>query len=401
MRNLCFIVALFFLATSVKSQELQPVFKGKIEAGSAMYELLPYAFHKGDVMVLDIKTEKRKLGEVHVADQDGKILMKKEGIEKLSNQEITIPETGVYEVRIKGRGLASRTTSVSISRKKGGNSPDLFNPAFVMETFYDTTEVAYKCDTVVGNLPDQFEEVELEVFDKYIYQNKNLVDESFQLKGNIASDYTRHFNYKVPEPPEGQKLKSYSYTMTSKAGGAKHWDLAKIGTSVGGMFVNPAAGYAMNHMMGMMGPQAGGEPTVFAFSKEESDAAVIKKMTDGKGAIKDGVSGFINDVTGGAAGEEKKNYSADLKALYQFSKSTTHYGQHLNFMEEGTMILSNADPHKAKNVNLNMSCIFYGPLYRKVKAEEKIVLPEIKELDKLEKKITQKRYFELLDSSTK
>ena len=399
MKNLFVLVGVFLLSTVIGAQELQPVFKGKIDVKNK-YHLLQFAFHKGDVVVIDIETDKRKLSKITLADQEENILTKKEKFKKLSNREVTIPETGVYDFRISGRGFAKRATTISISRKNDQDGLELFNPAFVKETLYDTTEVAYKCDTVIGDLPPVFEDTTLEVFDKYIYENREIIDESFQLKGNLASGHTKHYNFKIPDPAEGEKMKSYTYTMTSTPGGAKHWSLASAGASVGGMFINPAAGYAMNHMMGMMGPQAGGEPTMFIFSQEESDADVIRKMTDSKGNIKNAVGGFLNDATGGAVGE-KEDYGSQLEGIYQFTKSTNHYGQHLHLMDEGTIILANTDPHKAKNVNLNMGAIFYAPLFRTVKAEEKVINPEIKELDKLEKKVTQKRYFDLLDSSIK
>ncbi|PWE00654.1 hypothetical protein [Marinilabilia rubra] len=398
MRNLCFVVAVFLLSSTLKAQTTQPVFKGRIQVSNTTH-FLQYAFHKGDVVVLDVKTEKRKLDFIKFLDQDGNVLGKKESFEELEGFEVQIPETGVYDFQIKGRGLSSRDTRVNISRKPGKSGKELFNPAFVKETVYDTTEVTYACDTVVGNLPAKFEEVELSVFDKYLYETRDFVDESFQLKGNLANDYSRHFNYKVAKEIDGVKMKSFTYTITSKVGGAKHWKLASIGTSVGTMFVNPAAGYALNHMMGMMGPQAGGEPTMVAFSKNESDAAVIKKMADGKNRAKSAVSGLLNTVSGGAVGEKAEDTSGELKGVYQLSNATTHSGQHYGLMEDGTIILTNADPHKAKNVRLNISGIYYAPLYRKVKAKEKIIIPEKQELQKEDYSVEQARYFELLDSN--
>ncbi len=54
---------------------------------------------------------------------------------------------------------------------------------------------------------------------------------------------------------------------------------------MGAMFVNPAAGFAAEHMMDLMGPQPGGEPSLLMFSKYHEDAALVREMLSSQSNI--------------------------------------------------------------------------------------------------------------------
>jgi hypothetical protein len=332
-----------------------------------------------------------------VVTKKTKVVARRSKIEELEGYKFRVPESSVYDFKFTGRGLARRNALVTIKREAGREGPALMKPAFFKETRYDTTEIVYDCDTVIGTLPAVTEEVELELFDRYVYQTKEFLNESFQLKGSLSSDFEKHFNYKVPEPAEGLEHKGFSYTVTSRIGGEKHWKLAKIGVSVGAMFVNPALGFASEHYMDLMGPQPGGEPSLLMFTSHEGDAALVREMLNTRATLKNKGSEVLHTLTGGRVGESNAGPSGEFKGLFQMGAVTAQYGLHYNSLKECTLILGNYDAAKAKNVKLSLAAIQSAPLYRKVKSEQKVVKPELKKLKKKEISISSETVYELLD----
>jgi hypothetical protein len=396
MRSLYLLGCLFFIALGAQAQKTQTIFRGYIEITNDTH-VFQLGLHKGDLIMVDLETDKRKIDQFEVVTKKTRVVARRSKIEELEDYKFRIPESSVYDFKFTGRGLARRNALVTIKRQAGSDGPELMNPAFVKETLYDTTEVVYQCDTVVGTMPAVTEQVELELFDRYVYQTKEFLNESFQLKGSLSSDYERHFTYKVPEPAEGLSHKGFSYTVTSKIGGEQHWKLAKIGVSVGAMFVNPAAGFAAEHMMDLMGPQPGGEPSLLMFSKYPEDAALVREMLSAQANIKNKGGELLHNVSGGRLGQSNSGVSGEFKGLFQLGAVTSQYGLHYNSLKECTLILGNYDPAKAKNVKLSLAAIQSAPLYRKVKSEQKIIKPELKKLDKKEISISSEIVYNLLD----
>lgn len=396
MRTLYLFVCLILFASGVRAQQTQTIFHGYIEITNDTH-VFQFGLHKGDLVIIDLETDKRKIDQFEVVTKKTRVVARRSKIEELEDYKFRIPESSVYDFKFTGRGLARRNAKVTIKRQAGSGGPKVMNSAFFKETRYDTTEIVYECDTVIGTLPAVTEKVELELFDRYVYQTKEFLNESFQLKGSLSDDYVRHFSYKVPEPEEGLNSKGFSYTVSSKIGGAKHWQLAKIGVSVGSMFVNPALGFASSHMMDVMGPQPGGEPSILLFSTEPDDAKVVREILNGQDVLKSSASGMLYSATGGRLGSNASRSTGEFKGVFQMGMITAQYGLHYNSLKECTLILGNYDPAKAKNVKLSLSAIQSAPLYRKVKSEQKVVNPELKKLKKKDIAISSEYVYELLD----
>lgn len=396
MRTLYLFVCLFLFALGVSAQQVQTIFHGYIEITNDTH-VFQFGLHKGDLVIVDLETDKRKIDQFEVVTKKTKVVARRSKIEELEGYKFRVPESSVYDFKFTGRGLARRNALVTIKREAGKEGPALMNPAFFKETRYDTTEIVYECDTVIGILPAVTGEVELELFDRYVYQTKEFLNESFQLKGSLSDDYERHFTYKVPEPAEGLEHKGFSYTVTSKMGGEKHWKIAKIGVSVGAMFVNPALGFASEHYMDLMGPQPGGEPSLLMFSSHEGDVAVVREMLNARATLQNKGSELLHTLSGGHLGKSDAGSRGEFQGLFQMGAVTAQYGLHYNSLKECTLILGNYDPAKAKNVKLSLAAIQSAPLYRKVRSEQKVVKPELKKLKKKEISISSETVYELLD----
>lgn len=396
MRLFYLFVCLLFMASGVHAQKTQTIFRGYIEITNDTH-IYQFGLHKGDLVIVDMETDKRKIDQFEVLTKETRVVARRSKIDELKGYKFRIPESSVYDFKFTGRGLAHRNALVTIKRQAGREGPQVMNPAFSKETRYDTTEVVYQCDTVVGTLPAVVEKVDLELFDRYIYQTKEFLNESFQLKGSLSDDYVRHFTYKVPEPEEGVNQKGFSYTVTSKIGGEKHWQLAKIGVSVGAMFVNPAVGFASSHMLDLMGPQPGGEPSMLLFSSHAGDADLVKEVLNGQSLLESGGKQILNSLSDGKLGGEVSTPSGEFQGAIQLSMITSQYGLHYHGLKEGTLILGNFDPAKAKNAKISLSAIQSAPLYRKVKSEQKVIYPELKKLDKKEISVSSEIVYELLD----
>ncbi|WP_462317552.1 hypothetical protein [Marinilabilia sp.] len=396
MKHFFLLMGFLLAVLTGMAQQKQTIFHGYVEITNDTH-VFQFGLHKGDLVIVDLETDKRKIDQFEVVTKKTRVVARRSRIEELEDYKFRIPESSVYDFKFTGRGLARRNAKVTIKRQAGRDGPKVMNPAFFKETRYDTTEIVYECDTVIGTLPAVTEKVDLELFDRYVYQTKEFLNESFQLKGSLANDYVRHFSYKVPDPQEGLNHKGFSYTVSSRIGGAKHWKLAKIGVSVGSMFVNPALGFASSHLMDVMGPQPGGEPSLLLFSTEPDDAKVVREILNGQDVLASSAKGMLSKATGGRLGDDSPRSTGEFKGVFQMGMITAQYGLHYNSLKECTLILGNYDPAKAKNVKLSLSAIQSAPLYRKVKSEQKVVNPELKKLQKKDIAISSEHVYELLD----
>lgn len=387
----CIVLSSF--AQTATLTEPVTAFKGKVIAREETPFSIDLSFATGDKVVFSFKTvNDKELKTIKVAAHANKTIFYKADMGGYQDFTFYVPYDAVYNFEFVGPKLGSRTVDIEVIRYPASDETRLFSTASTKKIIYDEIELNidkkfHKTTKVVKDKTTQ-----IELFDKYIYQDIPIRKESFQLKGAFVSGAGRYYHFKLPPPPvKGAQLKYWTYTATSKMGGAKHWEVAKIGVSIGACFINPVAGLAAASYMQFMGPQPGGEPSRFYMTSNETDAKHLVKLT---GNIAKKASDLTGDVIVGAFKGKTpyqvlKEESAKLQHTFQGTFRDIHmsnvYGVSNTKYDDYYIFMGNNAPHKAKNVNFEISAIYYAPLYQKVKIVQKEFVPVIET-----KKVKQK-----------
>ena len=388
--RLLFIISYFVSSTALFAQQKMLVYEGNVYCEDKPATQLSFAFAKGDQIILNVETEKGKeLNRIEVATEITKVMYRKSDVESIKDYKIRTTTDQVYTFLFVGPKMGKRLTHITIERIPMSAKTQFFNPAWEYVTRYDTTEVVYQKDRVVGELPAEIQNKELRIFNKYVYQQKPFLKEHKQLLGNVTSPHSVNYPYKFPETPqlEGMQLKHVTYNINSTVGGAKHWEMASLGVTAATMFMNPAAGLASEQAMKLMGPEPGGEPCLYFFSQDLEDAKTIDKAFSASENAKE----LWNVAKGGST----SNYS--LKSVTRTGSVTSLYSISKSLKPEGFLILANTARATAKNTDVNFSAIYYAPTFIKVNAQELVIPLDIQKEDISTKSIISTKEIRILE----
>lgn len=355
-----------------------------------------FAFNKGDNVRLKFSSYKeKKLKYVKLMDIYGKQIWQNTNLSS-SDKVFTINTEGVYIFEFVAKGLSRRLVSLEIIR----NSKQLYNSAWMKYNIISKEEIKYSIDSCIGYKPAIVKHKALKVFNKYLYQNIKLYDYRTQIKGNLAVDGKHAKGFEIIKYPKiiphGAKLKCYTYSLNSVLGGKKHWEIAnvagKIGASAAGIFMSPAAGFALHGAMGLIGPMPGNDPVKCYMSNRYSDVKRVSDLKSNSTKAKKSVNkissigglfGKIIDKGANAVGVDS-GIERSIKNHLKFktaSESSLDFNQKGNitnlFVSSGKppkanwFILTNSYLAHARNIHLQATAFYYAPSYRNINAEEK------------------------------
>lgn len=360
------------------------VFQGKQKISSTGVKY-SFAYAKGDKVVLKCTTEKdKKLKEVWFENAQGQKLWSQSKPASLT-KEFNINKEGVYTIGLFAKGMGARDTEIEIIRKPGITKD--FNTAWMKYSTYKGNEVKYSVDSVVGYKEPVTTQNTLKVFDKYLYKNIEMVNYQNQILAQMGIHNSQAKPFKLgldpTKIPKNAKLKGYTYSLSSVMGGKKHWVIADVTVSVGALFLSPVGAFAAHGAMALIGPQPGNEPVQYFLTDHESDLKIIREIysphnTGRKvtNVYKDGVGEFVGLFSGKAKkavkGTKVHEYNEGELHFNQKGKVTNMLIYSATPPSKELMILANPDYTHAKNVKLKGSAIYYAPLYKNVKAEEKL-----------------------------
>lgn len=334
-------------------------------------ETFTFAYKKGDKIVLNFTVEKEKnIKSVKLQKFQGSTIWEQSNTTSL-NQEFTINEDGVYSFVLTPK-MGKRKINMEITRKPADSEP--FNTAFMQHNIITSEEFEYTVDSAIGYAEAVKSEKQLKVFDQYIYgEHKFHNNTSGQVLGNLDGKCMDALDMKMTPSvvPENARIKSYNYSIESVLGGASHWEIAEIGTTVAAgvasLFLTPAAGFAISGSMVFLAPCEDYNTTMCFFSNRWSDKDVARNIYF-HGDIAEEASDLWSGITGGSKSQtlSEKNMDFDQKGqianLYVTSAkpSVNPY-----------LILVNSYSAQARNWKFNSSVVFYAPRYKMVNAVER------------------------------
>ena len=221
--------------------------------------------------------------------------------------------------------------------------------------------------------------------DKYLYQNVEFYYLKKQIlgQGGVHNSQAKGYSMNIDpnKVPKNGKLKGYTYSLSSKIGGAKHWAIADITVSVGALFLSPAASFAAHGAMALIGPQPGNEPVQYFLSNRQSDLKVVREIyslyNKGRKAsniAKDKAAAVARKISNAAA---NKILKTKVKYWTEGDLSFTQKGKVTNLLmysatapKNKWFIMGNPDIGQAKNVKLRGSAIYYAPTYKNLRVKE-------------------------------
>ncbi|MBN2758268.1 MAG: hypothetical protein JXR51_13935, partial [Bacteroidales bacterium] len=328
------------------------VFQGQMEIKSNGRSF-SFAFAKGDRVLLKLSTEKDKeIRSANLTSVNGGRIWGKESVSNFS-EEIVISNEDVYTLTIIGKGLGGRTVSLEIIRKPGSQAD--FNTAWMKYNTYTTQEVKYAVDSVIGYKAPIISQKDIRVFNKYLYQNISLYDDRFQVKGNLAIDGNHVKAYPMQidptKVPKDAKFKCYTYSMNAVLGGQQHWQIAELCGQVGGalasVFLSPAAGFAVNGAMALIGPPPNKAPVMYYMSNRQSDIKTVGEIKSNENKAKN----VANTVTKGVSTVVSIFNKDAGKSVENSTKLDRKTEADLDFNQKGNvtnLFVTSALPPKAK-----------------------------------------------------
>ena len=410
MKKLCLIMCLGFLATLVlhaqSVTEGIPVFQGNIELDKDGRSF-SYAFAQGDKVLLKVVTGKRKeLRNIRITTLSGDVVWSKENTPSFE-EEISLSREGVYTLSVEKKGLFNQTIGLDIFRKPGAVAD--YNPAWTKHNRYKAEVVSFKVDTAVGYESAVQNEIDLKVFNKYLFQNISLYNFKDQVKGNLALDgnHVQGFPMGIDpnKVPKGAKFKCYTYSLNSVLGGQKHWAIAELAGQIGGtaasIFLTPAAGFAVHGAMALVGPAPNKAPVMYYMSNRHSDIKTIGEMKSNTGKAKGAVNTYTNAVSSVIglvnkdAGKAVKN-ATELDTKTEADLDYTQKGNITNLFvnsaippTEKYFIMTNSYLMHAKNIHLSATAMYYVPSFLTVKAKEEVFNLKKEQIEKTETKFSK------------
>lgn len=373
-----------------------PIYQGeiKIEKEGRKFS---FAFAQGDKISLKISTEKNKNLEDVVFGSALNISFHKEKISTI-NEEMTIPSDDVYTLIIKGK----KVVSLDIRRKPGNKAT--CNPAWEKVNSYQEEVVNYSVDSAVGYNPPIISLVNMRVFNKYYYQNVSLGKYQDQVKGNVTPDGN---DVKVlslgtcGSTLHGARLKCYTYSLNAVLGGQKHWEIAELAANIGGsaagIFLSPAAAFAIHGSMALIGPPPNKAPVMYYMTNDPNDISTLREIKNISNRAKKTYNQISNTITSGLGINNKT--AANIK-----TEGDMHFTQKGNVTNlfvssalppsEKYFLMTNSYLAHAKNVKFNATAFFYAPSFYNVQAEEAYYQLKMVQLQKRDIKVNKTSIFQ-------
>ncbi|MBN2766496.1 MAG: hypothetical protein JXR27_09015 [Paludibacteraceae bacterium] len=410
MRKLCLFLCLMLFVVFQSQVRCQsegiPVFQGNIELNRDG-RTFSYAFAQGDKVLLKVVTGKRKeLRNIRITTLSGDVVWSKENTPGFE-EEISLSREGVYTLSVEKKGLFNQTIGLDIIRKPGAVAD--YNPAWTKHNRYKAEVVSFKVDTAVGYESAVQNEIDLKVFNKYLFQNISLYNFKDQVKGNLALDgnHVQGFPMGVDpnKVPKGAKFKCYTYSLNSVLGGQKHWAIAELAGQIGGtaasIFLTPAAGFAVHGAMALVGPAPNKAPVMYYMSNRHSDIKTIGEMKSNTGKAKGAVNTYTNAVSS-VIGLVNKDAGKAVKKATELDTKTeadldyTQKGNITNLFvnsaippTEKYFIMTNSYLMHAKNIHLSATAMYYVPSFFTVKAKEEVFNLKKEQIEKTETKFSK------------
>jgi hypothetical protein len=388
-----------------------PVFQGHLKTGSGGHSL-SYSFAKGDKIQITYQVEKNKaLKLIQISDANTGMKLYAEMNQPTGNILVNIKDDGVYTIKFATKSLGKRMVKIDIMRIPGGKK--YYNTAYYKHNEYTPEEVNYQIDTMLGYQPVITNDTIIPVFNKYYYQNIKFKDINKQILGQAGVHNSQAAGYNIgldkSRFPRNAKLKCMTYSVSSVLGGAKHWSIANTAVTIGCVFINPAAAFAANSAMSIIGPEPGNEPVQYFLSARESDIGTVKeiyrpynrgrKITNkGKDFLSKGFKNVgLDRLSNATSGTKVKEYSEADLCFDQKGKVTQLFVMGGAEPNTKMFIMANPERTQAKNTHLETTAIFYAPTYRKIKAKRYIYKAQLQKLEKSKTKYNKSSKLRSID----
>lgn len=286
MKNLKVLILLLFLfpITHVISQENSLSYDTYLIAmrdftiSKNSPTILNYAFHEGDEISIKLSTKKDKTIDKIKITQHSKVLFEATDYNPTKEININITETGLLDFTFSIRSF-SQDIDFKLMRKAEYVDGRYFNTAIELTKTYDTVQMAYETNQVVG-YEEHRDPILFKTISDVDYESVQMSAQKYSLKGD-GKDFvtiTRPQDTIKSEKKE-MVLVGYQLLVTSQAGAESMWKAINIGVDVGclalSLFVpgGAAVGLGVETMFSMVAPQEGGEPIYYVImgSKEELD----------------------------------------------------------------------------------------------------------------------------------
>ncbi|MDD3685916.1 MAG: hypothetical protein PHE56_04025 [Bacteroidales bacterium] len=238
--------------------------------------ILDYAFHEGDELILKLSTKKDKSIDNIKITQNSKVLFNETDFNPLNEIRLNITETGVVEFTFSIRSF-SQDIDLRLMRKAEYSNGNYFNTAIEITKSYDTIQVPYEINQVVG-YSEHREPIAFKTISDVDYESVKMSAKDYSLSGGSKKSVT------ITRPQDTIKsenkemiLVGYQILITSKAGAESMWNAISIGMDVGclamSMFVpgGAALGLGVETMFSMIAPQEGGEPIYYAIMGDKTE----------------------------------------------------------------------------------------------------------------------------------
>ena len=380
-----------------------PVFQGQMNTGTSGHSV-SYAFAKGDKLSITYHVEKDKpLSYIKIVDANSGNSLFSESNKSNGVIEFSIKEEGVYTINFATKSLFKKMVKIDIVRIPG--STKFYNTAYCKHNTYVPEEVNYQIDEMDGYMSVVTSDTVLSVFNKYYYQNIKFKDIDKQILGQAGVHNSQAAGYNIGLDrnrfPHDAKFKCMTYSVSSVLGGAKHWSIANTAATIGCVFLNPAAAFAANSAMSIIGPEPGNEPIQYFLSPKASDVSTVKEIyrpyNDGrkvtnksKDLLSKGLKGVgLGKASSAVSGTKVREYSEADLSFDQKGKVIQMFVMGGKEPDSKMFIMANPEKTQAKNTHLETTAVFYVPTYRKVKARKYIYKANLHKLDKTKTKINK------------
>lgn len=327
-------------------------------------EAFSFAFEKGDIITINLSVDKdKKLKNIVLKQYNGNIIW---NVEKSSSflKEYKTNSQGIYTVELSETGMGNKMVHLEILRKPANNTP--FNTAYMSKNVVTAETFQFNVDSAIGYKTPVIIEKELKVFDKYIYSEYVFNKKNGQILGNLDGKCTALVEFKMDgnKLPDYARIKSFNYSLESKLGGAKHWQIVEVGSSVAAgvssLFLSPAAGFAITGGMVFIAPCEDYNTTMCFISNRKDDQWVAREIY---------FSGSVDRIYKKVTNNKKYNES---------NMDYNQKGQIANLMVSSALpptypyfVMANSYTNQARNWWFKSSAIYYLPKYKLVKAAER------------------------------
>nr|WP_321453463.1 hypothetical protein [uncultured Carboxylicivirga sp.] len=359
-------IYLFALFNSIDAQQTlnNEIVVYQCEKEISGTEAFSFVFKKGDIIIVKLNVEKdKKLNHIILKQHNGNILWSTDRSSSLIKEYKTTNQ-GIYTVELNETGMGHKIVHLEILRKPVNNSP--FNTAYMQKNVITAEEFQFNVDSVIGFNKPVITEKELKVFDKYVYSEFVFNKKNGQILGNLDGKCTALTEFKMDanKLPVNARIKSFNYSLESKLGGAKHWQIVEVGSSiaagVSSLFLSPAAGFAITGGMVFIAPCEDYNTTMCFVSNRKDDQWVAREIY---------FSGSAERIYNKVTNNKKYNES---------NMDYNQKGQIANLMVSSALppsypyfVMANSYTNQARNWWFKSSAIYYLPKYKLVKAAER------------------------------